>query len=52
MRTLPREEAFSYDASLNLSRHGHTPNLHYETMQFTAYAQQSRERSRNAAFLY
>ncbi|EOT8833098.1 PAAR-like domain-containing protein [Escherichia fergusonii] len=41
VRTLPREEAFSYDASLNLTRYGQTPNRHYEVMQFTAYEQQS-----------
>ncbi|MDN8602315.1 hypothetical protein Q0A17_23400, partial [Citrobacter sp. S2-9] len=33
VRTLPREEAFSYDTSLNLTRYGQTPNRHYDVMQ-------------------
>lgn len=40
-RRLPRQEQFSYDSNLNISYHGQTPNLHYKTMGFTAFEQQT-----------
>lgn len=41
VRTLPREEAFSYDVNLNIRQYGQTPNRHFEVMAFTKQAQQS-----------
>lgn len=41
VRTLPREEAFSYDLNLNIRQYGHTPNRHFEVMAFTQQEYQS-----------
>ncbi|EPJ7088694.1 glycohydrolase toxin TNT-related protein [Citrobacter amalonaticus] len=41
VRTLPREETFSYDENLNVRQYGHKPNRPFEAMTFTKYEQQS-----------
>lgn len=41
VRTLPREETFSYDSNLNIRQYGQTPNNHFEGMTFTEYEQHS-----------
>lgn len=41
VRTLPREETFSYDENLNVRQYGHKPNRPFEAMTFTEYEQQS-----------
>lgn len=41
VRTLPREEAFSYDVNQNIRQYGQMPNRHFEVMAFTEQVQQS-----------